>query len=276
MKIMKNQDIDTKNPLSEKFYHYLSYGNVKTARTYAYLVDDFLSFINKPPESVVPIDFTSWFSHLEHDRGFDRRTVKVAAYAVRKFYDSIGLPALKGMVPVPSVGPVEEPRWLPEKECFRLIGKEPILCVSYDLALRIGEVPLLRLDRLNLKTGEVEVVRLKHKDKVNKYQLKLSKWCLEVLERYIHNSKLEGPQLFPVSISTIHNIFKRRVQTVKADPTLTFHVLRHSRITHIAIHELEEKGTVDIVGLAKFAGHLRMDTTLLYIHLASKYLAFKR
>jgi integrase len=264
------------HPLSQKFYDYLSYGNPRTARTYTYLVNDFLNFIKKTPESVVPMDFTSWFSHLERNRGFDRRTVKVAAYAVRKFYDSMGLSAVKGMVPVPSIGPVEEPRWLPEEQCFKLIGKEPILCVSYDLALRIGEVPLLRLDRLNLKTGEIEVVRLKHKDKANKYQLRLSKWCLEVLQKYIHNNNVGGPQLFPFSIPTIHNIFKRRSQLVHADPTLTFHILRHSRITHIAIHELEEKGTVDIVGLAKFAGHLRMDTTLLYIHLASKYLAFRR
>ena len=38
----------------------------------------------------------------------------------------------------------------------------------------------------------------------------------------------------------------------------TFQSLRHSRITHIAIRELEEKGVVDELGLTKYAGHLRV------------------
>ena len=56
----------------------------------------------------------------------------------------------------------------------------------------------------------------------------------------------------------------------------TFQSLRHSRITHIAIRELEEKGVVDELGLAKFAGHLRVETTRIYVHLAAKHIAFGR
>jgi len=56
----------------------------------------------------------------------------------------------------------------------------------------------------------------------------------------------------------------------------TFHCLRHSRITHITIRELEEKGVVDELSLSKFAGHLRVETTRTYVHLATKYLAFGR
>jgi len=48
------------------------------------------------------------------------------------------------------------------------------------------------------------------------------------------------------------------------------------RVTHIAIRELEEKGVVDELGLAKYAGHLRVETTRIYIHLATKHIAFGR
>jgi len=55
----------------------------------------------------------------------------------------------------------------------------------------------------------------------------------------------------------------------------TFHSLRHSRVTHIALAELAEKGVVDELSLSKFAGHLRVETTRMYVHLATRHLAFK-
>jgi integrase len=150
------------NPLAQRFYQHLSYGNLGTANTYTLFVDGFLKFIGKPHDKVLPMDFTEWFAHLEKERNYKRRTVKVGAHALKRFYDSMGLYAIKGMIPVPSVGEISEPKWLAENLCFRLIGKVPILCVAYDLALRIGEVPLLKTETLNLKTGEIEVTRLKH------------------------------------------------------------------------------------------------------------------
>jgi len=68
----------------------------------------------------------------------------------------------------------------------------------------------------------------------------------------------------------------RRVGLPTGKEGYTFHSLRHSRITHIAIKQLREKGFADVASLAKFAGHLKTETTLMYIHLASKYLAFGR
>jgi integrase len=56
----------------------------------------------------------------------------------------------------------------------------------------------------------------------------------------------------------------------------TFHSLRHSRITHLAIRELDERGVVDELSLSKFAGHLKVESTRTYVHLAAKYLAFGR
>ena len=70
--------------------------------------------------------------------------------------------------------------------------------------------------------------------------------------------------------------FKKRLKMCELDPNkYTFHSLRHSRLTHMAIHQLRTRGYVDIVGLAKFAGHSRPDTTMMYVHLAHKYLSFR-
>ena len=39
--------------------------------------------------------------------------------------------------------------------------------------------------------------------------------------------------------------------------------------------ELDEKGVVDELSLSKFAGHLRIETIRIYVHLATRHLAFK-
>jgi hypothetical protein len=35
---------------------------------------------------------------------------------------------------------------------------------------------------------------------------------------------------------------------------------------------IKERGSVDLITLAKFMGHLKPDTTMQYIHIASRYL----
>jgi integrase len=163
---------------------------------------------------------------------------------------------------------------LDEKTTFGLIGRVPVLCVAYDLALRIGEAPLLRTETLNFDTGDIEVTRLKHKGHSNKYMLRLDEWCLKILRNYVEQYEVRG-KLFPTSVMWINTMFRRRRNALNLSENYKFHCLRHSRITHIAIHELEKKGFVDELSLSRFAGHLRTETTRMYVHLATRYLAFK-
>lgn len=260
--------------LSQKFYNYLSYGNKRTAYIYARHVDNFLRFVGKDDlNAVTPLDVTDWLASLKRDKGYKDRTLHLCLCALRRFlkvmraYELLdGIPSEISYIPA-------EPLWLDEKTTFQFIGKVPVLCVAYDLALRIGEVPLLRTKTLNLDTGDIEVTRLKHKGHQNKYMLKLDNWCLDILREYVEKYKVRG-KLFPMSVMWINTTFRRRRDAFLSED-YTFQCLRHSRITHIAIHELKTKGFVDELSLAKFAGHLRVETTRMYVHLASKYLAFK-
>jgi len=120
------------------------------------------------------------------------------------------------------------------------------------------------------------VTRLKHKGRSNKYILKLDDWCLEVLNGYLKSfNEHLGDVIFPISVNTMQRSFYRRADALGLEG-YKFQSLRHSRITHLAIRELEEKGVVDELSLAKFAGHLRVETTRIYVHLATKYIAFGR
>jgi len=267
----------------EKFNAFLSYGNTGTAKTYMPFLRDFLGFIEIPFDKVTSLDITCWFRHLEKEgmasskTPLQRRTVRVGASALKRFYKAVGHPEIASMIPFPMFEAIEESKYLLEDVAFKVVGKIPVLCVAYDLALRIGEVHLLNAEMCDLKSHTIVVTREKHKGRHNKYQLTLDPWCAEILGDYLRQKQIRRGPIFPFSIPTINNIFRQRRGLIGPDGNdYTFHCLRHSRLTHIAIHDLESKGTVDLVSLAKFAGHSNVNTTLTYIHLASKYIAFEK
>ena len=148
----------------------------------------------------------------------------------------------------------------------------PVLCVAYALALRVGEVKYLNRSAYNPTSGSIEVKRLKHKGRRNTYLLQLEPWCLDVLNEYLGVAD-QGDIMFPMSTEIIQSLFNDRCSRLGLDD-YTFHSLRHSRVTHIALKELDEKGVVDELSLSKFAGHLRLETTRMYVHLATRHLAF--
>jgi len=270
---MSDSDIDK---LIIQFKNHVSYSNAGTANSYMPFIRDFLKvFLKTPPLQATAMDFTDWFKHLEDDKHYSKRTVKVGASALKRFYKALGHPEIASMIPLPNIGEVTEAKWLGEDAMFKLIGKVTVLCTAYDLALRIGEVGLLKAETFNHQTGVIQVIREKHKGRPNKYQLTLSPWCREILSNYLARNQIKHGQIFQNSVMTFNTIFRRRRQLAGLDSGYKFHCLRHSRLTHIAIHELETKGTVDIVSLAKFAGHSNVNITLNYIHLASTYLSYK-
>jgi len=134
-------------------------------------------------------------------------------------------------------------------------------------------VGLLRRSGFNQGTGDIEVTRLKHKGRRNTYILQLDGWALEVLNDYLDNVD-NGDVMFPMSVSTHQDRFNERAAAQGLEG-YTFHSLRHSRVTHIALRELERKGVVDELSLSKFAGHLKVETTRMYVHMAARHLAFK-
>lgn len=260
-----------------KFREYLGYSKAKsTAQNYALNVNKFLTWTDKPTGELEPDDIIAWFQSLE-EAGFSARTIWRYGHALRSFFDVMGMNDMRLRTPIVSFE-VPEPKWIPEEtEARALVGNVPVLCVGYDLALRVGEVGLLRWSAFNPDTGDIEVRRLKHRGKRNTYILQLDGWCLDVLNEYrgsVSTRDLQDDVMFPMSTQVIQRIFNMRA----ADMGLTdytFHSLRHSRITHLAIAEIKEKGVCDELSLSKFAGHLQVDTTRGYVHLASGHLAFK-
>jgi len=260
------------HPDAEKFREYLEFDCApSTAYNYSRDVSKFLVHVDKPLEEISPLDITDWYISLEEK--YAPRTIWRYGWALRRFFDVMGLPEMKRRTPIVSYD-VPEPRWLSVECSTELIGDVPVLCVSYALALRVGEVRYLTRSKFNPETGDIEVLRLKHKGRRNSYILSLEGRYLEILNEYLGRAPNDAGVMFPMNVEAIQTVFNERAAALGLEG-YTFHSLRHSRITHIALDQLGEKGIVDELSLSKFAGHLRVETTRMYVHLATRYLAFK-
>lgn len=275
------------HPDAQKLREYLGYDKApSTAYNYSRDVSKFLRWVDKPTDELTSTDVTDWYKQLEED-GYSQRSIWRYGWALRSFFDVMGMQELKRRTPIVSYD-VPDTKWLSRGQAMGVIAGIPVLCVSYDLALRVGEVKYLKRSSFNPTNGNIEVKRLKHKGQRDTYILELSDWCLDVLNEYLgvgDQGDEDGGEalpreqedvMFPMSVSTIQRLFRRRANAVGLSEDYTFHSLRHSRVTHIAIKQLEEKGVVDELSLSKFVGHLRVETTRTYVHLATKYLAFGR
>lgn len=264
------------HPDAEKFRAYMVFNRApSTVYNYSRNVSRFLTWVDKPLEEIEAMDITDWYESLLED-GLKPRSVWRFGWALRAFFDIMGMKELELRTPIMAYE-VPDPLWLDKSQTMGVVAGVPVLCVGYALALRVGEVRYLTRRRFDQDTGQIEVKRLKHKGRRNTYILQLEPWCLEVLNKHLEET--EGPRhgdaMFKMSVSTIQGRFNARAAALGLDPKYSFHCLRHSKVTHLALQELEENGVVDELSLSKFAGHLRVETTRMYVHLAARHLAFK-
>jgi len=264
----------------ETFRNYLRSRSERTADAYARDVKRFLEFIQKKSDQVTPLDVSAWFQELRKN-GYSDRSINRFSWSLRKFFTIVGRRDMAEFIETPVYVP-KEAVWLPKDKIEDLLraaqgyGKL-FVSTAYDLALRVGELNLLRREFFNPETRQVKVYRLKHKGRPNEYILEVSESTARLLEKYLKTRTDRNPRIFPVSTSLVTYYYRKAAKAANINShEYTFHCLRHSRITHIAIDMLQKGGKVDEVRLAKFAGHLRYETTLLYVHLASEYLVFKK
>lgn len=250
-----------------------------TVRAYVKDTRRFVEFINKPLDRVIPIDFSSFYQHLRDQYGYSERSLNRVGWSVSKFLQSQGRSDLARLVPKPDFTPeIEEIKWLDKPIIFEMLDnsktfRKAVLGTSYDLALRVGEVNLIRREWFDPKKGEMRVYRLKRKGVAPRMLLPVSDWCVRAIKSYLRRRKDTDLLLFPHSTATFQNHYRRALMGVGINPDdYSFHTLRHSRLTHMAIDMIENEGQADLVRLAQFAGHRRQSTTLLYVHLATEYL----
>lgn len=195
---------------------------------------------------------------------------KFTVYGLRHFYRLLGLkdrlvelPIIKAKKKLPIV--------LNYKECkalFRapaLLKHRVMLALIYSAGLRAGEASRLRLSDIDSNRMMIHIRQSKYnKDRY----VPLSPLILKGLQRYcnayhpveyLFNGSRRGTKITTAGIRWVVSESIRKCGFTKS---ISVHTLRHSYATHLL-----EFG-MDIVSIKELLGHSRIETTMVYLHVA--------
>lgn len=195
---------------------------------------------------------------------------KFTVYGLRYCYRLLGMN--EKVVKLPSIKREKKlPVVLNRSECRalfqapELLKHRVLLSLMYSAGLRAREVSRLELKDIDSERMMIHIRRSKYnKDRY----VPLSPLILEGLRKYYYacqpvdylfNGNEPGS---PLSVRGMQWALRESVKKCKLQKGITLHTLRHSYATHL----LEEG--MDIVTIKELLGHERIETTLVYLHVA--------
>lgn len=253
----------------------LSDHTLKSYCTYIRSYLDYLSeVLNKLPEDVSWNELRDYIRWLQKERDLSDRTINCAIsqirfftmYVLHKPWDDTQLPMRKFDIYLPYVPSPEE--------AFEFISsltdlkQKAMISLMYSSGLRVGEVCSLKysdIERRNMR------IHIRHsKNRSDRYAI-LSKNSLDILTEYWFAFGKPTDWLFPSKTDSSRpcntgNVMRWMAQHeayLGWEHRLTCHSFRHAFGTH-----LYEKGT-DLLTIKHLMGHKSLNSTLIYIHLAS-------
>ncbi|WP_233888783.1 tyrosine-type recombinase/integrase [Paraburkholderia flagellata] len=252
----------------------------KTQSGYLRAVRQFARFLGRSPDTATVEDLRDYQLHLV-DHGTSPVSLNAAISALKFFFDvTLGQPELMARM-----HPVRVPRNLPvvlsPEEVRRLIAAagnlkhQTALSVAYGAGLRASEVVALKVSDIDSQRMTLRIEQ--GKGRKDRYAM-LSPVLLERLRLWwrvarTQGSMLDGGWLFPgvdpvdpLSTRQLNRAVHAAAEAAQIDKRVTPHTLRHSFATHL----LEQK--VDIRVIQVLLGHQQLETTALYVQVATDLL----
>jgi integrase/recombinase XerD len=243
----------------------------KTLLTYGRSLAQMAVHFGCSPETVDEESVMEYLYGLVQDRELSDSYYKFTVFGLRYAYKALGmevkrlsLPEIKKKQQLPGV--------LSKQDCKRLFAAprplkhKVLLSLIYSAGLRMNEARMLQprdidSDRMQIhirggKGGKDRYVPLSRVALIG-----LRKYFKECRpQKYLFEGQMPGE---PMGERSMQYILKQAVKAAGLRRTdITLHTLRHSYATHM----LEEG--VDIVTIKEQLGHTRLDTTLVYLHIA--------
>ena len=253
----------------------------ETSQGYTYKINSFLKQINKDANEITLDDILEFLRDLRYEKEYCIGTVNAYRNSIKYFYEVVlekqwinrKIPRLRGYKPLPSVLSKEE-----VIEFIELMPKEIykiILYTMYSSGLRVGEVVALKVKDIDSKRMQIYIAQCKNGSA--RYAI-MSKRSLNMLRYHVLEYKkkygykfLPDDYLFPskknesghITKKTIKNNITKVVKKYCSLKKITSHTLRHSFATHML-----EAGA-DIYQIKELLGHSSLQSTNVYLHLAS-------
>lgn len=243
----------------------------ETINTYIYAVQKFLRVTHLEPHQVKKTDIENFIQQLiRWNRSGN--TINVYLHALHFFYTTvfgrnilINVPFLNIRKRLPEFLTQEETR------CFFAAIPNPMhrlmLIFTYGAGFRVSEMTSLKVKDLDFKSGYGFIRDGKGgKDRMFIIPQKLKEELQELIKR---ENLQPGDWLFRgynnnhYSDSSIRIIVKNTLRMAKISKKITPHSLRHSFATHLL-----ENG-YSLFEVNKLLGHSRLETTMIYTHLAN-------
>jgi site-specific recombinase XerD len=195
---------------------------------------------------------------------------KFTVYGLRLCYRLLGIN--EKLILLPSIRQTNKlPVVLNHEECkalfqiSKLLKHRILFCFIYSAGLRVREASRLKISDVDMGRMMIHIRQSKYnKDRY----VPLSPLMLKMLRKYIINCQ-PIEYLFngnepgaPLSVGAMQRALYVAVKKCKFEKRITLHTLRHSYATHLL-----EFG-MDIVTIKELLGHSRIETTLVYLHVA--------
>lgn len=248
---------------------------LKSYCTYIHAYLDYLqNSLHKLPEDVSWQELRDFIRWLQNERGISDRTVNTAIsqirfftiYVLHKPWDDTQLPMRKFDTYLPFVPSHEEAvafiSSLPD------LKQKAMISLMYSSGLRVGEVCSLKYSDIERKNMRIHI---RHgKNRSDRYAI-LSQNALDILTEYWFAFDKPTDWLFPSQRDNskpcctfnVTRWLEQHETELGWQHRLTCHSFRHAFGTH-----LYENGT-DLLTIKHLMGHKSLNSTLIYIHLAS-------
>ena len=253
---------------------------LKTRTAYLRAVTKLATFLKRSPDTATVEDLRRFQLYLV-DQGTSPITINATICGLKFFFD-ITLGRRELMLKMQTVRvPQTLPVVLSRDEVARLIAAAPnlksqtALSLAYATGLRVSEVVSLKVTDIDSKRMTLRVEQ--GKGRKDRYAM-LPPVLLERLRawwRLAHaqGKMLPGGWLFP-GLNPVQPLTARQLnravhiaaETAKIDKRVSMHTLRHGFATHL----LEQK--VDIRVIQVMLGHKKLETTVVYTHVATELL----
>ncbi len=253
---------------------------LKTRAAYLRAVKKLADFLKRSPDTATVEDLRRFQLYLV-DQGTSPITINATIVGLKFFFDiTLGRSELMSKMQTVRV-PQKMPVVLSRDEVTRLIAAAPnlksqtALSVAYATGLRVSEVVSLKVSDIDSKRMTLRVEQ--GKGRKERYAM-LPPVLLERLRAWWRQAHAQGkmlpggwlfPGLNPVEPLTARQLNRAihiAAETAKIDKRVSMHTLRHSFATHL----LEQK--VDIRLIQVMLGHKKLETTVVYTHVATELL----
>ena len=253
---------------------------LKTRAAYLRAVKKLADFLKRSPDTATVEDLRRFQLYLV-DQGTSPITINATIVGLKFFFDiTLGRSELMSKMQTVRV-PQKMPVVLSRDEVTRLIAAAPnlksqtALSVAYATGLRVSEVVSLKVSDIDSKRMTLRVEQ--GKGRKDRYAM-LPPLLLERLRAWWRQAHAQGkmlpggwlfPGLNPVEPLTARQLNRAihiAAETAKIDKRVSMHTLRHSFATHL----LEQK--VDIRLIQVMLGHKKLETTVVYTHVATELL----